>query len=194
MILGFVPTATGTACPASPPTGSTPQNQFNTVEGTQTHACLYASLASVRTLTIAKVVNGSSPPAKSFAYTSSSALAGSTWSNGTFSLNGGGSETRSLVSGNTVTVTETDPADDRWSLTSAQLHPGRRRGRHPAAARRDHQHRGEAGGVGQTFRPPPNAAQPGITCTYTNTYAPKATLTLVKQVTSGNGRRRTCGR
>ena len=184
VILGFVPTATGTACPASPPTGSTPQNQFNTVEGTQTHACLYASLAQIRTLTITKVVSGISPPAKSFGYTSSSALAGSVWSNGTFSLNGGGSETRSLVSGNTVTVTETDPADDRWSLTAlsctqvdaagaVQPLPGATIN---IAARQV---------VLSNIPPPPNAAQPGITCTYTNTYTPKATLTLVKQVTSG---------
>ncbi len=33
--------------------------------------------------------------------------------------------------------------------------------------------------------PPPNPNQPGITCTFTNTYTPKATLTLVKQVASG---------
>ena len=33
---------------------------------------------------------------------------------------------------------------------------------------------------------PQNAAQPGITCTYTNTYTPKATLTLVKQVQTGS--------
>ena len=32
---------------------------------------------------------------------------------------------------------------------------------------------------------PLSASRPGITCTYTNTYTPKATLTLVKQVTSG---------
>ena len=29
---------------------------------------------------------------------------------------------------------------------------------------------------------PPHAARPGITCTYTNTYTPRSTLTLVKRV------------
>ncbi len=37
--------------------------------------------------------------------------------------------------------------------------------------------------------PPANVNQPGITCTFTNTYTPRATLTLVKQVQSGTAAR-----
>ena len=184
VVLGFIPVASSTTtCPATP-TG-TPQNEFSTVEGTQTHACLYASLVQVRTLTVVKTVTGTAPPARSFDFSSSSTLAGSPWSNGTFSLTSGGSETRSLTSGNTVTVTETDPGDDRWSLTGLACTEFNAAGDQvPAtwvtanlAARQ---------ALLTNVPTPQNAAQPGITCTYTNTYTPKATLTLVKQVQTGS--------
>ena len=67
------------------------KNDFSTVEGTQTHACLYASLVQLRTLTVAKTVVGSPPGTPSFNFTSTSALAGSAWSNGSFALDSGGS-------------------------------------------------------------------------------------------------------
>ena len=184
VILGFIPVASSTTtCPATP--SGTPQNEFSTVEGAQTHACLYASLVQVRTLTVVKTVTGTTPPARSFDFSSSSTLAGSPWSNGTFSLTTGGSETRSLTSGNTVTVTETDPGDDRWSLTGLACTEYNAAGAQvPAtwvtanlAARQ---------ALLSNVPAPQNAAQPGITCTYTNTYTPKATLTLVKQVQTGS--------
>ena len=120
VVNGFIPVATATTCPASPGS-ATPQNVFSTVEGTQTHACLYATLVQARTLTIVKATvgtpTGSAPPVRSFAFTSSSTLAGSPWTNGSFSLAGGANRTAALTSGNTVGVTETDPGDDRWVLT-----------------------------------------------------------------------------
>ena len=132
-----------------------------------------------RTLTIVKQVNGTSPPARTFAFTSSSALAGSPWSNGSFNLAAGGTLQRDLTSGNTVTVTETDPNDDRWTLTALtcteiganglpQQVPGATLN---LAARQV---------VLNNVPPPANVNQPGITCTFTNTYTPRATLTLVK--------------
>ena len=44
--------------PARPRPAGDVKNDFFTVEGTQTHACLYASLVQLRTLTIAKTVVG----------------------------------------------------------------------------------------------------------------------------------------
>jgi len=184
VILGFIPVLSSTTtCPATPV--GTPQNEFSTVEGTQTHACLYASLVQERTLTIIKTVTGTAPPARSFNFSSSSTLAGSPWSNGTFSLTAGGSETRSLTSGNTVTITETDPGDDRWSLTGLACTEVNAAGVVvPAtwvttnlAARQT---------LLANVPAPQNGAQPGVTCTYTNTYTPKATVTLVKQVQTGS--------
>jgi len=60
VILGFIPVSSSTTTwPAAPV--RTPQNEFSTVEGTQTHACLYASLVQERTLTIIKTVTGTAP-------------------------------------------------------------------------------------------------------------------------------------
>ena len=115
VMTGFVPVASGTACPAA--ASGAPQNVFSTVEGTTTHACLYAAVQQLRTLTIVKNVVGSPPAPRTFEFRSTSTLAGSPWSNSTFALGAGGTLTRDLTSGNSVTVTETDPLDDRWTLT-----------------------------------------------------------------------------
>ncbi|WP_243074349.1 DUF5979 domain-containing protein [Microbacterium sp. SS28] len=181
VILGFIGTGTAATCPATP-TG-TPQNVFSTVEGTQTHACLYASIVQERSLTIVKNVVGTPPGSPSFAFTSTSALNGSPWSSSSFSLAGGGSVTRSVTSGDTVTVTETDPGDDRWSLSSLVCRQFNAAGQlvtipgsTNAAARK----------VTLANVPPPEfPADPSITCTFTNTYTPRSTLTLVKQVQGG---------
>jgi len=182
VINGFVPVATATTCPGTA-TGS-PVNEFSTVEGTQTHACLYATVAQVRTLTIIKTVTGAAPT-KTFNYTSTSSLAGSPWSNSSFSLTAGGTVTRDLTSGNTVTVTEVDPNDDRWALSSlncTQIGAGGATEQVPGAtfnvaARQV---------VLNDVPPPPNLANPDIRCTFTNAYTPKSTLTLVKRVDSGD--------
>src|SRR4029077_19016615 len=83
VLLGFVPVANATACPATPAGGV--KNEFSTVEGQQTHACLYARVVQVRSLTVVKQV-GPVSPARTFGFTSSSSLAGSPWANGTFNL------------------------------------------------------------------------------------------------------------
>ena len=125
-----------------------PVNQFSTVEGTQTHACLYASLQQDRSpLTIVKQVIGTPPPARTFGFTSSSSLAGSAWSNGSFSLAAGGHSGANLTSGETVTVTETDPERRSLDAHRAHVHPDRRQ--RPAPAR--------PGDHGQPGRPPGGA-------------------------------------
>ncbi|MGB8383094.1 MAG: choice-of-anchor K domain-containing protein, partial [Dermatophilaceae bacterium] len=180
VVLGFIPVANATTCPTTP--AGTPVNEFSTVEGQQTHACLYASLQQTRTLTISKVVTGFGAPTRTFGFTSTSTLAGSPWTNSTWNLSAGGSQKRDLTSGNAVTVTENDPNDDRWELTGLTCKQYAADGTtlvdvpgatlNPAARQV----------VLNTVPAPLSASNPGITCTYTNTYTPKATLTLVKQV------------
>ena len=96
VILGFVPNSTATSCPAA--ASGTPVNEFSTVEGAQTHACLYAELQQVRSLRIVKNVVGSPPGTPSFSYNSTSTLTGSAWANTTFSLGSGGTVERALLS------------------------------------------------------------------------------------------------
>ena len=183
VITGFVPVGNAAACPAAP--AGQPVNQFSTVETKQTHACLYASLEAVRSLTVVKQVVGSPPTTPSFGFGSSSALAGSPWSNSSFTLNSGGSVTRELTTGNTVVVTENDPNDDRWSLTGLTCTQIGANGQPEPLPGAILNLAGRQATLTNVPRPP-NIAQPGITCTYTNTYTPKATLTLVKQVASGS--------
>ena len=114
VISGFIPVASGTTCPAQD--AGTPKNEFSTVEGQETHACLYAKIVQLRSLTVVKQITPGSP-ARNFDFTSSSSLAGSPWANAKFALASGGTTTRSLTSGENVTVTEVDPNDDRWSVT-----------------------------------------------------------------------------
>ena len=184
VITGFVPVANGTTCPAVP--AGTPVNQFKTVEGTQTHACLYASLQELRSLTIVKIVAGSPPGVPSFNYTSTSTLDGSPWSNGSWSLGSGGTYTKELVSGNTVTVTEVDPNDDRWVLTGLTCTQYSADGASQVPITGTTVNLAARQAVLTKVPAPLNAANPGITCTYTNTYTPKSTLTLVKVVQSGS--------
>jgi uncharacterized repeat protein (TIGR01451 family) len=183
VIFGFRPVAAGTTCPATP--SGNPVNRFSTVEGAQTHACLYASLQQDRSpLTVVKQVVGSPPQPKTFAFTSSSSLAGSPWENGSFTLVAGGQEARDLTSGNTITVTETDPNDDRWGLTSlACTQIGANGQPQPVPSATVNLAARQV--VLANIPAPPNPDQSGITCTFTNTYTPTATLTLVKEVTSG---------
>ncbi|MDN5768466.1 MAG: DUF11 domain-containing protein, partial [Humibacillus sp.] len=182
VITGFVPVGNAATCPALP--AGTPVNQFSTVETTSTHACLYASLETVRSLTVVKQVAGSPPGTPGFGFGSTSTLAGSPWSNGSFSLNSGGSYQQELTTGNTVTVTEKDPNDDRWALTGLTCTQIGANGQPEPVPGVTTSIAGRQVVLANVPRPP-RVGSPGITCTYTNTYTPKATLTLVKKVASG---------
>lgn len=183
VITGFVPVATGTTCPAT--ASGKPVNQFKTVEGAQTHACLYASLQQLRNLTIVKTVTGSPPGTPSFNFTSTSALDGSPWSNGSWSLNAGGTYTKDLVSGDTVKVTETDPNDDRWLPTGLTCKQFAADGTTLVDVAGTTLNLAARQAVLTNVPAPLSVSNPGIICTYTNTYTPKSTLTLVKSVQSG---------
>ena len=135
-------------------------------------------------MTITKVVSGTAP-AKAFGFMSTSTLAGSPWTNSTWNLSAGGSEKRDLTSGNTVTVTENDPNDDRWELTGLTCKQYAADGTTLVDVPGATLNLAARQVVLNNVPAPLSASNPGITCTYTNTYTPKATLTLVKQVQSG---------
>ena len=183
VINGFgAPNAAGT-CPATPGT-TTPNNNFYTQERTTTTGCIYATLSQIRTLTVAKTVVGPAPSAQSFAYTSTSSLAGSPWASG-FSLVNGGSVTRDLLQGETVNVTEAIPTPtDQWTVTSIVCTDGAGKTLGTADGVTVSTSTGQVT-LANTPAPATTAAGP-ITCRYTNTYTPKATLTLVKTITGGS--------
>ena len=180
---GFSPT-TG-SCPATQPNDT--QTQFLTGERATSVACVYAALVQVRSLTIVKRIvapAGITPPSTAFTYDGASAIGGSAWDNNSFSLTPSLASSasygpRELLQGDDVSVTERAPTSGKWTLTSIAC----------------------VDGVGQTVAatvnldarkmtlpdvaaPATSAAGP-ITCTYTNSYTPKATLTLVKAVDGG---------
>ena len=81
VILGFVTDADG-SCPATsngPFAGGTAASKFRTVEGTETYGCMYAQLAQERPLTVNKVSESAKGVARSFAFSSTSALGNTPW-------------------------------------------------------------------------------------------------------------------
>ena len=178
VVQGFVsPQGSNNTCNATVPSISGVINQFRTVENQTTYGCLYASIEQVRQVTVNKVVASpyTTAPARTFAFTSSSTLAGSPWASN-FSLTDGSSVVRPYNSGESLTITEGAQADP-WAFTSVACVDGT----------------GSAiPGItvsGQSITIPrgttaTTANASDITCTYTNTYTPRATVTLVKQVTS----------
>lgn len=183
VVQGFTAASGDNSCPAVP--SGTNVNNFLTAEGQVTYGCLYASIQQVRSLKIVKqaaapfAAPGTIP---AFNYTSTSTLTGSPWANAPFSLTptavgaaGATSTTRELVTGQTVAVTETAPSGTNWAFTSLSCVDG------AGAAI------GTVAGATVTFSgdfASATAAAAPITCTYVNTYTPRATLTLVKNVVS----------
>ena len=83
-----------------------------------------------------------------------------------------------------MSVTETAPTGDQWTLTGLTCVDGA--GQTLGAADGVTYSIGQ-GRVTLSDTPAPSTVAAGpITCTYTNTYTPKATLTLVKTVTGGS--------
>lgn len=183
VVQGFTAASADATCPAVP--SGTNVNNFLTPEGEVTYGCLYASIQQVRTLKIVKQVAApfSAPGTISpFNFTTSSTLSGSPWANVPFALtptavgpSGATSITRELVTGQTATVSETTPAGNNWAFTSLSCIDGTGV---PI---------GSVSGPTVTFSgdfASTTAAAVPITCTYVNTFTPRATLTLVKTVFS----------
>jgi LPXTG-motif cell wall-anchored protein/uncharacterized repeat protein (TIGR01451 family) len=180
---GFSPTS-GT-CPAVQPANT--QTQFLTAEKATSAACLYAALVQVRSLRIVKRIvspSGVVPPSTGFVFDGASTINGSAWDDNVFTLTPslGAPDSlaaRELLQGDTVSVTERAPSSDKWSVTAIDCVDG-------AGGSVDATVKVAAGMVTLPNVPaPPTTAAGPITCTFTNTYTPKATLTLVKSVDGG---------
>ena len=185
VLLGFTNNGTSSTCAATP--GGTYTNDFWTAESATTYGCLYASVKQVRTLKIQKVVAapyGAPATYPASAFTASSDTVGSAWGAG-FSLTptglgsaGQAVKTANLVTGQTINISETAPTAAGWAFTSLTCTDG---GGNTTIAGLT------VSGAGLRFSGDYSAATASlapITCTYTNTYTPMATLTLVKQVTT----------
>ncbi|WP_436700098.1 DUF5979 domain-containing protein [Nocardioides sp. BYT-33-1] len=187
---GFREPASNGTCPATP--GSATSDEFLTNENAQTSACIYVSLVQVRSLKIVKKVvapSGVSVPNTSFGFGSTSNRTGSPWDAGSFSLTSSSSTsdstTKELLQTESVSVTETAPSgagSDRWALTGIACVDGTGatvpQAAYDLAARR----------LDLTNVPAPATTAAGpIVCTFTNTYTPKGTLTLVKSVQNNGG-------
>lgn len=181
VIAGFNPIAAGTSCPTTP--NGSPNSNFLTAERSTTAACIYAKLVQIRSLKIVKETAGMpvGMTAPTFGFTSTSGTSGSPWAGATATVNPNStstnSVTRDLLQTETVSVTESAPAGDQWALTQIRCLDGAGA---TVPATYDLAQRGLT--IANTPAPATVAAGP-ITCTYTNTYTPKATLTLIKQVT-----------
>lgn len=184
-IEGFTPTASG-QCPAWPNDQSQVENKFITKENAITYGCLWASLVQVRPVTIVKQVEFAPGIADSgehsFSYTVSGPLA-ELW-NKTFTLQPSAqkrAEKKAEAGYNTgaeLTITEnTLPAG--WSVKSLQCLDGKNQPIKGATIN------------GATLTIPAGLQETDpqsipITCTYTNLYAPTATLTLKKTLEEGS--------
>ncbi len=190
------------ACPASPAVETMAEDheeegEPNTLlarEGSTGRGCVYGTVVQGRLVTIAKSIEGSDDdvvaPSAMFEIESTTDDAESPW-NTTFELtppNDGtdSSEPIVLTSGETVTLVEQDPMNPRWELTDIECTDFDSDG-DPRELPSGYSVDLEAGELELGKIPSPDYEDDGsITCTFTNTYTPMTTLTLVKEVADGD--------
>lgn len=187
IVRGFTAAGAGNTCSATVASLGSVTTTFTTPEEATTWGCLYAQIQQVRPLTVVKQVaapHGAPVSYPAFSFTGSSDVAGSPWG-GAFTLTptgpgaaGRASRTADLVTGQTINLAEAVPTAAGWAFTGLSCMDGAGNttieGLTTSGAQVS-----LAGDYGTT-----SAAAAPITCTYTNTYTPLATLTLVKQVTT----------
>ena len=191
VITGFIPLEEiqtedkGMKCPEDPKADEI-ENDFWTMEDASTMACLYAEISQVREVIVTKTIVGNptsvTAPSAAFSYTTAGTLAGSPWKSGAFSLtpaaNGSASSTaKEIVQADSVTITETAPTDAQWALTGIKCTDFDESGNArtlPSGATYDVTAKKV---VLSQVADPDYAANPDITCTFTNTYTPAATTT-----------------
>lgn len=178
----------GTSCPAELAEGTPLSERFITVEGQKTYGCLWASIEQVRKVTIEKKVEKAPGmvgeiPDTTFGFTATGDLSNLWGTGGTFSLkpteatpateeNANGYNT-----GKELKITE-DTLGANWSLKSLSCKDKDGQG-DPI---------GSISGGTLTLEKKLAEADPDkvpIRCTYTNLYTPPATITLLKEVSSG---------
>lgn len=179
---------TGASCPAEL-TGGTPlSEQFITVEGQKTYGCLWASIEQVRKVTIEKKVEKAPDivgeiPDTTFGFTTTGELSNLWGTGGKFSLKPKEATPATEVNengyntGKELKITE-DTLGANWSLKSLSCKDADGHGA-PIGSISE----GTltlAKGLAEA-----DSAKVPIRCTYTNLYTPPATITLLKEVSSG---------
>ncbi|MDY0908519.1 DUF5979 domain-containing protein [Microbacterium sp. CFBP9034] len=182
VVVGFSAPGAGNACPATVASAGTAVNTFSTVEDAVTYGCLYASVQQVRPVTIIKQVEtpyGAPTSFPSFAFDSASNAAGSVWGND-FALQptGAGAAGQATLTGRTYTVGENVTLTEGsqtapWTFKSLTCRDG--------VGNPIGQVSGQSVTLSGDLSTNVAAAIP-ITCTYVNTYTPRATLTLRKTI------------
>jgi len=191
VIDGFVPVKSKDACPETPKDPA--EDDFWTEEEKTTHACLYGSLYQERPVTIVKAIEGVEDdivaPSETFTIDSEGDLKGSPWDTSfvlTPPADGSDSSDPVVITGrDTATLTEQAMMDSRWELTDITCTDLDAEGEPrelPSGYEVDLM-KGEL--VLSEIPAPDYEMDASITCTFTNTYTPMTTLTLVKEVTDG---------
>lgn len=176
VVRGFVAPQSANTCAATLPSIGNVINNFRTRENATTYGCLYASVEQVRNVTVKKDVSSpyGTAPARDFTFTRTSTLAGSPWSGANFTLADGGTITGQYNSGEQITISETAQTEP-WSFTAVSCVDGQGTSVGTVSGQQ------VTIAAGTTTE---NPAAANITCTFTNTYTPRATLTLKKNIVS----------
>ncbi|MDA3001915.1 MAG: choice-of-anchor K domain-containing protein [Actinomycetota bacterium] len=192
VIDGFVPVNSEDACPATPTVPA--ENDFWTDENSTTHACLYGSIYQERPVTIVKEIQGVTEevvaPSETFIIDSEGDLTGSPWDT-SFELTPpadgfDSADPVSIIGRDTATLTEESMMDSRWELTDIECTDFDAEGE-PRLLPKGATYDVENGQLILSEVPAPDYEDDGsITCTFTNTYTPMTTLTLVKVVEDGD--------
>ena len=192
IIEGFEPVSESTECPPTPSNGT--NDDFWTAERTTSHACLYGTLAEIRQVTVVKTIKGATDsivaPSADFDFDTTSTVNSSPWDGQVLTLTpaaDGSVQSKAWEIGReeVVTIDERESKDQRWSLSSIECTEFDANGEPRPLAQASYDI--ENGTVTlDDVASPANASMPDITCEFTNTYTPMASVTLVKTVESGD--------
>jgi uncharacterized repeat protein (TIGR01451 family) len=180
------------ACPATPAVevmSEEEEGEPNTItarENASGRGCVYGTVVTGREVTIVKRIEGISTevvaPSATFTFDSSSSDSESPWNDLSIELTppddgSDSSDPKIWESGETLTFVEQDPMNPRWELTGAEC-----------TGTTDWAFDSETGELtlgGKKMTLVEEEDGP-VTCTFTNTYTPMTTLTLVKEVADGD--------
>ena len=159
-------------------------NTLLTAETLTRQACVYGTVILGRQVVVTKAIEGADEgvvaPSTTFNIESESDDEGSPW-NTTFELTppddgADSSDPLVLVSNEKVTLTEVDPMNPRWELTDVTC-----------VGADDWEYDSESGELTLGSEKMTMVEEEGpIECTFTNTYTPMTTITLVKEVADGD--------
>lgn len=181
------------ACPATPAVEAMAEddeheeegNTILTAEGMERRGCVYGTVVQGRAVTIVKSIEGADTdvvaPSATFVIVVSATPSESSWDDLSIELTppadgSASSDPKIWESSETLTFVEQDPMNPRWELTDVEC-----------TGTTDWAFDSETGELvlgGKKMTLAEEEDGP-ITCTFTNTYTPMTTLTLVKEVLDG---------